>query len=232
MRVEHEPGSSSGDVRRVASRTFVAALRRRLAAPATRAPRRLLRASAVPVESVATGLRQARAEMDGRAQLRLDAAVPSERAAEGRKEDVRTAAQREATPSAPGPSRGEVAPALQAHRQEAMPPCELPRSLPPSPGRPAAPAARAGMEAVLALVERVEHLLRAGQPSLAFTLAGRHGQRVQLERLGPGEVGIRLEGGAFGRAEAERLAAELDGRGLHLARLQWLSPPPPRRVGR
>jgi len=227
MRVEHERGSAGGDARRVASRTFVAALRRRLsAAPAVKAMNRPVRAMAGPVQSVATGLRQARAEMDARVQLRLDAAAESHRLVEARTVERRAAVwpalQR------PVPMAGEQAPVEAARRAEA------PTAPPARPGEPHAaarcdargtppPVTSPGLEAVLALVERVETLLRAGRPALAFTLGGRHGQRVQLERLGPGAVAIRLQGGTFGRAEAQQLAAALDERGLRLSRLEWLS---------
>jgi hypothetical protein len=228
MRVEHGPRSSGGDVRRVASGTFVAALRRRLGAPrGAPAAGRTARTRAAPVQSVASGLRQARIEMDARVQVRLDARTESERLAEarhtGRQAEVRRSArqahgaERWAEPAPAGPraatDSGRSTPWIESQlRGQSQP-------------RPPAPlATAAGLEAVLALVERVEHLLRSGRPVLAFTLGG-HGQRVQLERVGPGEVGIRLHGGRFGRAEAERLALELGQRGLRLSRLEWSSRP-------
>ena len=211
MRVEHRPRSSGGDARRVATGTFVAALRRRLGTPRAAPPSGLApRSRPASVHSVASALRQVRIEMEARVQVRLAGRTEAVRLADGlrskREAEVSRSTREAPTAEQPaGPAPPCIQPPIPASAQA--------RSLPP-------PASGGGLEAVLALVERVEHLLRSGRPVLAFTLAGRI-QRVQLERVGPNEVGIRLHGARLGRAEAERLAAELGRRGLRLSRLEW-----------
>jgi hypothetical protein len=215
MRVENETRSSRTDVRRVAPKTFVAALRRQLgtsasagARPSTR-PVRLqpARPPAAPVGSVVRALRRARAEMEAGVEARLEAGACSLAAAEarlvvGRAGDLERTTVASVRPTAPEPGRPPPLP--QPWTGGAVDP-------------PAGERARSGrLEAALALVERVETFLRSGRPALAFTIGGAFRQSVELERLGPRRVALWLRGGTFGPAETRQLAATLAAQGIVL----------------
>ncbi len=65
----------------------------------------------------------------------------------------------------------------------------------PSPAAAAGaalPAAEGRIERALALVERIERLVRSGRPSLALTLRGGIRGHLEVERVGPGAVSLRL----------------------------------------
>ncbi len=94
---------------------------------------------------------------------------------------------------------------------------EAPPSLPPPP--PAAPPARA--EQAMALIERIETFVRSSRPALAVTLNNSLGARVEIERLGPGRIAIKLVGqrGPPSADTVSRIREELRARGLSVAAL-------------
>jgi len=184
-----------------------------------------------PVQSVAPDLRRARSEMDIRVETRLEAGAGSLRVAEqrlrGRLEESGARVPPGSRPPSPaGSSAGsadlrpppEPDVAGQAGGRGSP---EAPARAPSLPSPPPPAPARAAMETVLALVERVELFTRQGRLALGFSIGGPLGQRVHLERLGPGRVAVRLRGGAFGPAQARQLAAGLGERGVRLCRLEW-----------
>lgn len=96
------------------------------------------------------------------------------------------------------------------------PTANLPRAsagaaLPPALPKPLAPAARAA-----ALVEQIETFTRAQRPGLALTLHASLGARVELQRLGPKTLAVRLIGkdGPPGPAVVRRARQALEARGL------------------
>lgn len=65
-----------------------------------------------------------------------------------------------------------------------------------------------------ALIEKIEHFVRSNRPGLSLTLNNSLGVRVELERLGPKELSVKL----YGRPGAEavsRIREELRARGLN-----------------
>jgi hypothetical protein len=88
-----------------------------------------------------------------------------------------------------------------------------PSPLPPTPQVKAAQAA--------ALIERIEVFVRSQRPALALTLNNSLGARVEIERLGKGEVALRLIGqnGPPSPEAVSRIREELTARGLKVGAL-------------
>ncbi len=66
-----------------------------------------------------------------------------------------------------------------------------------------------------ALIEKIEHFVRSNRPGLSLTLHHSLGARVELERLGPKELSVKL----FGKPSAEavgKIREELRARGLNV----------------
>ena len=84
---------------------------------------------------------------------------------------------------------------------------------------PAAPEDR--VERALALVERIERFIRSGRPSLALTLRGRPRGRLEIERVAPGTIDLRLSTrlGSSKRA-LEEIRHALEARGLSVRNLE------------
>ena len=73
----------------------------------------------------------------------------------------------------------------------------------------------------LALVERVEHFVRSGRPSLALTLRGGLTGRMELQRVAPGTISIRLASSQLPPAsELDALRQALEARGLSVRALE------------
>jgi hypothetical protein len=71
------------------------------------------------------------------------------------------------------------------------------------------------VERVLALVERIQHFVRSGRPSLALTLRGGLPGRLELRRDGPGTISLRLSSSRPPSAlELGELRQALEARGL------------------
>ncbi|MFN7132613.1 MAG: hypothetical protein ACK4N5_11070 [Myxococcales bacterium] len=121
-------------------------------------------------------------------------------------------------------------------QREARARADEPRELPPTLLTEAAPISRPdGVRAepvsrsgeVMAMVERVEAALRAGQPSLSLSLRGETAAHLEVTRTGPREVVLQLKArsGDSKRAllaQADALRAALGRRGLTVKALQIL----------
>lgn len=85
--------------------------------------------------------------------------------------------------------------------------------------KPAEPPARA--EQAVALIERIETFVRSSRPALALTLNNSLGARVEIERLGPGQVALKLIGqkGPPSADAVSRIREELRARGLKVGAL-------------
>jgi hypothetical protein len=97
------------------------------------------------------------------------------------------------------------------------PAIDLPFSVPPPP-RPT-PEVRAAQAA--ALIERIDTFVRGQRPALALTLNNSLGARVELEKLGPGRIALRLVGqsGPPSPDTVNRIREELEARGLKIGAL-------------
>ncbi|MCA3013560.1 MAG: hypothetical protein INH41_14350 [Myxococcaceae bacterium] len=73
----------------------------------------------------------------------------------------------------------------------------------------------------VALIERIETFVRSARPALALTLHQSLGARVEVEKLGPGRVALRLVGhsGPPSPETVNRLRDELRSRGLEVGAL-------------
>ncbi|HEX8700995.1 MAG TPA: hypothetical protein VF815_19270, partial [Myxococcaceae bacterium] len=87
-------------------------------------------------------------------------------------------------------------------------------------GGETAPAVRA--EAALELIERIEVFVKSQRPALSLSLRGTLDATVELERTGPREVAVRLQGrkGPVPVEELARLRDALEARGLRLSALR------------
>ena len=82
----------------------------------------------------------------------------------------------------------------------------------------------AHVERALALVERVEHFVRSGRPALALTLRGGLTGRMELQRIAPGVISIRLASRQPPKAgELDALRQALEARGLAVRALETRS---------
>lgn len=81
--------------------------------------------------------------------------------------------------------------------------------------------AKARGEQAVALIEKIEVFVKSQRPALALTLNNSLGARVEIERLGPGEVSLKLVGrnGPPSPDTLARLRAELGARGLKVKAL-------------
>lgn len=71
-------------------------------------------------------------------------------------------------------------------------------------------------------IERVEVMLKAQRPALRLSVGGGLQAELQIERLGPREVSVRLElrKGQAGPQDLEAIRAEIEARGIRLAKLE------------
>jgi hypothetical protein len=77
------------------------------------------------------------------------------------------------------------------------------------------------VERALALVERIERFVRSGRPSLALTLRGGLPGQVEVQRVGPGAIALRLSSARRPSAsELGELRQALEARGLSVRSLE------------
>ena len=77
------------------------------------------------------------------------------------------------------------------------------------------------VERVLALVERIERFVRSGRPSLALTLRGGLPGRLEVQRVAPGAIALRLSSPRVPSAsELGELRQALEARGLSVRSLE------------
>ncbi|WP_235685688.1 MULTISPECIES: hypothetical protein [Corallococcus] len=87
-------------------------------------------------------------------------------------------------------------------------------------GMAATPVAQ--VESTLALIEKIEVFVRSQRPALGLSLRGSLEATVEVERTGPREVALRIQGrhGPVPPADVARLRDALEARGLRLSALQ------------
>ena len=87
-------------------------------------------------------------------------------------------------------------------------------------GAPVSPA-EGRVERALALVERIERFVRSGRPSLALTLRGALPGQVEVQRVGPGAIALRLSSARLPSAsDLAELRQALEARGLSVRSLE------------
>lgn len=190
---------------------------------ATRLPRSAQRQTPATVRDAS------RREMDASARQRIQDGRMATTQATGRletrcKELLREALSVEAaargTERHPDPeARPRQAGGLDRPEPGASVPGPTDRVAPAAGIAPASPEDR--VERALALVERIERFVRSGRPSLALTLRGQLPGRLEIERVAPGAVSLRL---SSRRAPSERVLREirhaLEARGLSVRSLE------------
>lgn len=92
---------------------------------------------------------------------------------------------------------------------------------PPAAAVASIPGAEGRIERALALVEQIERLVRSGRPSLALTLRGGVPGQLEVERIAPGTVALRLSSPRPPSAsELGDLRQALEARGLSVRSLE------------
>jgi len=198
--------------------------------PPTRPARAPVGSAEMPAGCRTAELRgQARVEMDSAARGRIaDGALATARATarlDGRATELLRAALRSEQAARNEPCAASAPAALARHPEGASAPPE--RQASTAPVAATAGAVRAGtdgaerVERALALVERIERFVRSGRPSLALTLRGGLAGRLELQRVAPGAISIRL---ASARpppdSELSALRQALEARGLSVRSLE------------
>ena len=168
-------------------------------------------------------------EMDGSARRRIaDGVVASEQASarlDGRATELlRTALQTESlTRGEPrATSQASIAPPLETGQGSPSSRVGLDASAPVGGTGAAAPARNPEerVEQAMALVERIERFVRIGRPALALTLRGGLAGRLELQRVAPGAISIRLSSARPpSRGELAELRQALEARGLSVRSL-------------
>ncbi|SEU32898.1 hypothetical protein [Stigmatella erecta] len=102
-------------------------------------------------------------------------------------------------------------------------PLSRPEGLGRSPGEAAVEAAEAPsqVQATLELIQRIEVFVKSQRPALRMSLGGALAATVEVERTGPREVALRIQGhqGPLGEAHLSRIREALEARGLRLRAL-------------
>lgn len=188
-----------------------------------RSPRLETRAARAPGEL--RGL--ARLQMDVSARQRLDDGRTASAQATGRLE-TRTAELLRAALRTEETARTEHAARVRPTSADAhVPQSKDAPGVTAAPGNVGAPAGAAQAEAegrvqrALALVERIERFVRSGRPSLALTLRGTVPGRLEVQRVAPGAVALRLSSARPPSAsELGELRHALEARGLSVRSLE------------
>ncbi len=190
------------------------------------------RTSVEPRVALATGeLRgAARKEMDASARRRLSDGAVATAKATGRLEAraaelLHTALRTEAatrTETLAGVARVEGPPPGRTANPLAAGAGMSATAAPTGAGGGASLSGSAGrVERALALVERIEQFVRSGRPSLALTLRGRLPGQLELQRVAPGAIAIRLSSSRPPSArELGDLRQALEARGLSVRSLE------------
>jgi len=106
---------------------------------------------------------------------------------------------------------------------QAVSPVQAPAAGAQSQTQPPVPieSAEARAASAIELIEKIETFVRSQRPALAMTLAGGLGARVEIERLGPKEVAIKVQGkrGPPSPEEVTQIREEIRAKGLRLSAL-------------
>ncbi|MGE6759632.1 hypothetical protein ACQKGO_16545 [Corallococcus interemptor] len=122
---------------------------------------------------------------------------------------------RPASPPLPAPTREEGL--TRASTPEAS---RVASGAPESTGPSGPPVAQ--VESTLALIEKIEVFVKSQRPALGLSLRGPLEATVEVERTGPREVALRIQGrhGPVPTEDVARLRDALEARGLRLSVLQ------------
>jgi len=181
------------------------------------------------VSTVATARAQARVEMDASARRRVaEGVVATEQAStrlEGRAAELLHAALRAGSLAGGEPSPVTTStpqPALGARVTGPFQRNELqPSSAAGNGGPPAPSVAEERVDRAMALVERIDRFVRSGRPALALTLRGGLPGRLELQRVGPGVISLRLSSPRPpAPSELGELRQALEARGLSVRSLE------------
>jgi hypothetical protein len=201
---------------------------RALAPPGTAAAARPARALARSALASPENLGHARQGMHGEAQrlrtVRTEAQASSQSQVEHR---VHALLAQELARDLPPVSRVPPAPRAPAPEPVAeKPPGESlahPEGLCQASGGASveSPEAPASVQATLELIERIEVFVKSQRPALRMSLGGALAATVEVERTGPREVALRIQGhqGPLGEAHLSRIREALEARGLRLRAL-------------
>jgi hypothetical protein len=90
------------------------------------------------------------------------------------------------------------------------------------PSAPDAPDPQLRAEATLQLIEKIELFVQSQRPALRLSLSGALAATVEVERTGPREVALRIQGrqGPLAQEELVRIREGLEARGLRLRSLR------------
>jgi hypothetical protein len=115
------------------------------------------------------------------------------------------------------PSRGPVPPEGPPPVGEARLTGSAASVAPPEPS-----SAQLKAQAALELIEQIELFVRAQRPALRMSLGGPLAAMVEVERTGPREVALRIEGrhGPLTQEDLERIRTAMEARGLRLRSLR------------
>jgi hypothetical protein len=85
-----------------------------------------------------------------------------------------------------------------------------------------APSAQLQVQAAMELIEKIELFVRSQRPALRMSLGGPLAATVEVERTGPREVALRIQGheGPLAREALARIRDGLEARGLRLRSLR------------
>ncbi len=179
---------------------------------------------------MATARAQARVEMDASARRRVaEGAVATEQAStrlERRAAELLHAALRAGSLAGGDPSPITTSipqPAPGARATGPFQGNELQPSSAAGNGGPAAPTsvAEERVDRAMALVERIDRFVRSGRPALALTLRGGLPGRLELQRVGPGVISLRLSSPRPpAPSELGELRQALEARGLSVQSLE------------
>jgi hypothetical protein len=83
------------------------------------------------------------------------------------------------------------------------------------------PSAQPQVQAAMELIEKIEIFVRSQRPALRMSLGGAMAATVEVERTGPREVALRIQGrgGPLAQEELSRIRVGLEARGLRLRSL-------------
>ncbi|SEN00434.1 hypothetical protein SAMN05444354_12817 [Stigmatella aurantiaca] len=175
-------------------------------------------------------LGHARQGMHGEAQrlrtVRTEAQASSQAQVEHRVHELLSRELARDLPPASGVSPPPRAPAPPPEPAGEAPSGEHPsraEGLARPPGEAAVEAAEAPsqVQATLELIERIEVFVKSQRPALRMSLGGALAATVEVERTGPREVALRIQGhqGPLGEAHLSRIREALEARGLRLRAL-------------
>jgi len=134
---------------------------------------------------------------------------------------------RDARTVAPAPPEPRALPASPEQQRPAQEPASREGPQPavgPATGGSApheAPLASTRAEAAMALIERIDVFVKSQRPALSMSLRGHLEATVEVERTGPREISLRIQGhrGPVAAEDLSRLRDALEARGLKLRAL-------------